>query len=86
MEAEVFKQISTYGAFAILFFFLLVYVLRKNDEREKRYINTIEKDQDIIKTLSDKISITEDINRKIDRIEADVRDIKINSGGVKNGR
>ena len=84
METEIFKEISTYGVFAILFFFLLVYVLKKNDEREKRYISTIEKDQSIISTLSEKISITEDMSKKIDRIEDDVKEIKANQrkGGV----
>ena len=84
METEVFKEISTYGVFAILFFFLLVYVLKKNDEREGRYISTIEKDQSIISTLSEKISITEDMSRKIDRIEDDVKEIKANQkkGGI----
>lgn len=78
METQIFKEITTYGVFAILFFFLLLYVLRKNDEREKRYIDTIEKDQMIIKNLTDNL-------RKMDKIEDDIKEIKNMVGGSRHG-
>jgi len=48
--------------FFVLFIFLFYWVLKKNDEREKRYINTIE-------TLGKQLGIVEDIKLAIDRME-----------------
>lgn len=43
MENEVFKLIATQGAFALLFSYLLFYVLKENSKREKNYQQLIEK-------------------------------------------
>jgi hypothetical protein len=48
IENEIIKLIATQGAFAILFSYLLFYVLKENSKREKNY-------QKIIKELSDSI-------------------------------
>lgn len=48
IENEIIKLIATQGAFAILFSYLLFYVLKENSKREKNY-------QEIIKELSDSI-------------------------------
>lgn len=48
IENEIIKLIATQGAFAILFSYLLFYVLKENSKREKNY-------QEIIKEFSDSI-------------------------------
>lgn len=37
MESEIFKLIATQGGFAILFSYLLFYVLKENSKREDNY-------------------------------------------------
>lgn len=46
MENEILKLVATQGAFAILFSYLLFYVLKENSKREQKY-------QEIIRTFSD---------------------------------
>ncbi|MGM0836057.1 MAG: BhlA/UviB family holin-like peptide [Bacillota bacterium] len=43
MEAEVFKIFLTQGPFALLFVWLLFYVMKTNSEREKRLHGLLEK-------------------------------------------
>jgi hypothetical protein len=76
MESEVLKSMVQFGPFALLFAFLLFYVLRTNDIREKRYIQredvyqrTISDNQVIIKELTEKFCI-------VDGIKSDVTSIK----------
>ncbi|MGU8450910.1 BhlA/UviB family holin-like peptide, partial [Clostridium perfringens] len=42
MDSELFKLMATQGAFAILFSYLLFYVLKENSKREDKYQNIIE--------------------------------------------
>ncbi|MCG4554934.1 BhlA/UviB family holin-like peptide, partial [Clostridium perfringens] len=46
MDSEMFKLIATQGAFALLFSYLLFYVLKENSKREENY-------QGIIKELTE---------------------------------
>lgn len=62
MESEILKYVITQGIFAVLFVYLLMYVLKENSKREDNY-------QDIIKELSQKFSM-------IENIQCDVSDIK----------
>ena len=48
MECDVINIMATQGAFALLFSYLLFYVLKENSKREESY-------QNIIKNLSDSI-------------------------------
>ncbi|MDU7956245.1 MAG: BhlA/UviB family holin-like peptide [Clostridium perfringens] len=57
MESEIFKLIATQGGFAILFSYLLFYVLKENSKREDNYqsiiqelLTTIKKDVEDIKS------------------------------------
>lgn len=62
MENEVMRYVITQGLFAVLFVYLLFYVLKQNDKRELNY-------QGIIAELSRKFNIVEDV-------QDDVREIK----------
>lgn len=61
MEAEVLKVMATQGVFALLFCYLLFYVLKENSKREEKY-------QNIISDLSSKFTIIEDVKEIKDKI------------------
>lgn len=54
---------SENGLFATLFVGLVIWILKTNDEREKRYINTID-------------NLTTKVSEKIVKIEDDISEIK----------
>lgn len=62
MENELIKVFSSQGAWALLFLFMLMYVLKTTGEREKRY-------QGLLDKLAEKFNVVEDI-------ENDVKEIK----------
>ena len=66
MENEIVKTIASQGAWALLFVWLLFYVLRENSKRENNYQETINK-------LADKISIIEDIKEDVKEIKTKVK-------------
>lgn len=65
MENEIVKTIASQGAWALLFVWLLFYVLKENSKRENNYQKTINK-------LADKISIIEDIKEDVKEIKTKV--------------
>jgi uncharacterized protein YktB (UPF0637 family) len=69
MEGELFKLAAGNGIWAALYVFLFLYVLYDSKNREKKYQLTIQENQAIIKELSQKLGIVEDIQK-------DVSDIK----------
>lgn len=62
MDGEIFKIIASQGVFAMLFCYLLFYVLKENGKREEKY-------QDIISDLTKKFNLLDNVNKKIDKIE-----------------
>ncbi|TBX13453.1 bacteriocin [Clostridium perfringens] len=62
MDNEIFKLMATQGAFALLFSYLLFYVLKENSKRESNY-------QNIVKELTELLPIikkdVEDIKNKL---------------------
>lgn len=57
IEGNILQLLATQGAFAILFCYLLFYVLKENSKREANY-------QEIIKNFSDSLpDIKEDIEK-----------------------
>jgi hypothetical protein len=62
MENEILKLLATQGAFAILFSYLLFYVLKENSARENNYQNIIKELTGILPGLKQDI---EDIKEKI---------------------
>ncbi|WP_073021852.1 BhlA/UviB family holin-like peptide [Clostridium intestinale] len=56
MEAELIKLIATQGAFALLFSYLLFYVLKENSKREQNYQEIIQKFSDSLPQIENSIS------------------------------
>lgn len=62
MDGEILKIVASQGVFAMLFCYLLFYVLKENAKREEKY-------QDIISNLTLKFNLLDNVNKKIDKIE-----------------
>lgn len=62
MESEIIKAACQNGLWAVLFVYLLYYVLKTSGEREKRLIDCIDR-------LSRRFEIVDDIKDGVDRIE-----------------
>lgn len=62
MESDVLKLIATQGAFAILFSYLLFYVLKENSKRETNYQNIITELTSVLPTIKQDI---EEIKEKV---------------------
>lgn len=72
MEGELFKLATSNGIWAALYVFLFIYVLYDSKNREKKYIEreekyqeTIYENQVIIKELSKKFGIVENIQKDV---------------------
>jgi hypothetical protein len=70
MEEELIKMASSQGIWSVITVFLIFYILKnqekrdvKQDEREKNY-------QDIIKQLTEKFEILDDIKSNIEEIKS----------------
>ncbi|WP_461614596.1 BhlA/UviB family holin-like peptide [Clostridium sp. Marseille-QA1073] len=70
MEAEIIKVAISQGLGYTMFVFLLIYVLKTTQERENRLNQAIEKNQAIIQNLAEN-------NKKFEKVEKDVEEIKI---------
>lgn len=64
MHKEVVGVVATQGAWALLFVYMLFYVLKNNGEREKKY-------QEIIENLTEQFCLVEDVQRDV----REIRDI-----------
>ena len=64
MDSEFFKLMATQGAFAILFSYLLFYVLKENSKREDKYLNIIEELTELLPKIKDDV---EDIKEKLNK-------------------
>lgn len=69
MEKSLMDLAAANGIWAALFVFLFIYVLYDSRKREGKYQETIKENQDIIKQLSEKFGI-------VDNIQDDVKYIK----------
>ncbi|EGT0684908.1 MAG: BhlA/UviB family holin-like peptide [Clostridium perfringens] len=64
MDSELFKLMATQGAFAILFSYLLFYVLKENSKREDKYQNIIEEFTELLPKIKEDV---EDIKEKLNK-------------------
>ncbi|WP_415287722.1 BhlA/UviB family holin-like peptide [Clostridium perfringens] len=64
MDGELFKLMATQGAFAILFSYLLFYVLKENSKREDKYQNIIEELTELLPKIKEDV---EDIKEKLNK-------------------
>lgn len=65
---ENFLANGTEITFSILFIGMLLYVIKKNDEREKQYQETIDKNQTIIRDTVNALNGYEDLKADLQRI------------------
>lgn len=68
---EIIENMLTNGTeltFSILFIAMLLYVIKKNDEREKQYQETIDKNQTIIRDTVNALNGYEDLKADLQRI------------------
>ena len=72
-ESELFRLASTNGIWAALYVFLFLYVLYDSRNREKKYQITIQENQAIIKELSQKLGIVEDIQKDVIDIREELK-------------
>ncbi|APH19737.1 BhlA/UviB family holin-like peptide [Clostridium botulinum] len=57
METEILKLLATQDGFALLFSYLLFYVLKENSKREQRYQQIIERFSDYLPTIESNINL-----------------------------
>nr|WP_209014010.1 BhlA/UviB family holin-like peptide [Clostridium perfringens] len=57
-----FKIIATQGAFALLFSYLLFYILKENSKREENYQNIIKEFTELLQIIKNDV---EDIKNKL---------------------
>lgn len=62
MSNELFKLLATQGAFAILFSYLLFYVLKENSKRENNYQNIVQELTELLPLIKKDV---EDIKDKL---------------------
>ena len=80
MGATVLQQLAGSGVFAVLFGFMLWYVLNQNDKREIRYQNTIDKNQEVIGKLADKLDVIKEVQEDVEEAKKDIQYIKAKTG------
>lgn len=73
MEQTLLDLAAANGLWAALYVFLFIYVLYDSRNREKKYQITIQENQTIIKELSQKLGIVEDIQRDVVDIREELK-------------
>ncbi|MBU5676765.1 hypothetical protein KQI88_10070 [Alkaliphilus sp. MSJ-5] len=73
MEQTLFKLAAGNGLWASLYVFLFIYVLYDSRHREKKYQETISENQSVIKNLTEKFGIVDNIQQDVHEIKAVLR-------------
>lgn len=73
MEQTLLDLAAANGLWAALYVFLFIYVLYDSRNREKKYQITIQENQTIIKELSQRLRIVEDIQRDVVDIREELK-------------
>ena len=73
MEQTLLDLAAANGLWAALYVFLFIYVLYDSRNREKKYQITIQENQAIIKELSQKLGIVENIQRDVVNIREELK-------------
>lgn len=68
MEDILTQLIQSQGIWAVLFVFLLLYTIKKNDKLDEMQDAREKKYQELISDLTDKLSIVNIMNEKLDSI------------------
>lgn len=73
MEQTLLDLAAANGLWAALYVFLFIYVLYDSRNREKKYQITIQENQAIIKELSQKLGIVENIQKDVIDIREELK-------------
>lgn len=73
MEQTLLDLAAANGLWAALYVFLFIYVLYDSKNREKKYQLIIQENQTIIKELSQKLGIVEDIQKDVINIREELK-------------
>lgn len=73
MENELFKLAANNSVWAALFVVLFLYTIYDSRHREKNYQSTIQDNQEIIKELSTKFGVVEDIKSDVSYIKDELK-------------
>ena len=73
MENTLMDLAAANGIWAALFVFLFIYVLYDSKKREQTLQETIKKNQDIIKNLSERLGIVDNIQKDVSEIKAELK-------------
>lgn len=76
MENEIFKNIVSQGAWAILFVWLFIDTRKESKSREEKLQNIINKNQEVIGELADKFNVVEDIKEDVEEIKTKLYVVK----------
>lgn len=68
VEDILMQLIQSQGIWAVLFVFLLLYTIKKNDKLDEIQDSREKKYQEVISELTDQLSIVNIINKKLDSI------------------
>lgn len=66
---EILQYALTQGVFCALFVWLLFDTRKDNKERETKYQETIDKNQNIIRELATKLNVIEDVKKDVEDIK-----------------
>ncbi len=73
MEQELLTSAVENGIWVILSVTLILYILNDTGKREEKYQNVIKTNQEIIKELSKKLNIVNDIQKNVCDIKEELR-------------
>lgn len=73
MENTLMDLAAANGIWAALFVFLFIYVLYDSKKREQKLQETIKENQNIIKNLSERLGIVDNIQKDVSDIKAELR-------------
>ena len=73
MENTLMDLAAANGIWAALFVFLFIYVLYDSKKREQTLQETIKENQDIIKNLSERLGIVDNIQKDVSEIKAELK-------------
>lgn len=72
MESEIIKMAVSQGLWATLFVVLFFYTLKQYNRREEVYQATIKENQIIIKKITDRLAVVENIKKDVDDIKKEL--------------
>lgn len=72
METAIVDAALTQSIWAALSLVLIFYILKKQEIRDKMQIKREDKYQDIIKNLTDKLDVLEDLRDNVDQLKSEL--------------